>query len=210
MGMSVSPGAAQPCRRSRPPRYRPHRGGPGVEIGTNRHMDGTHPNGLVSGNRASYWNRVLSTNSPVVSTPSRRASPGRCQTKSWCNSSASPQASNPSESPPDYWDHPSAPSETARGRSREPPVLRAVVLILDPSKAIAEAGIRPVFHAAKPQTLHERLDILGDRRPRAWDAQRRSPPQVKADGRGCGYRASRSPGSPGSSRAHAPPGRADR
>ena len=36
----------------------------------------------------------------------------------------------------------------AAGRG-EPPVLRAVVLILDPSKAIAEAGIRPVFHAAE-------------------------------------------------------------
>src|SRR6266853_3540452 len=43
------------------------------------------------------------------------------------------------------------PHPAGRG---EPPVLRLIVLILEPAKAIPEAGIRPVLHAAKPQALH--------------------------------------------------------
>ena len=95
-------------RRERQPGEQPNRGGDlclhdiahvavdmGVEIRTNRLMDVTHTERLVVREDGLILERRVEQKLPAVSTPSRCASPGRCQTTSWCSSRPRPQAANP-------------------------------------------------------------------------------------------------------------------
>ena len=137
-------------------------------------MDRTHPErlgireqGLILEPRVEY--------SPVVSTPSRRVSPGRYDDDILVQLQSKAPGIEARGKVHEIMGSSQRPVGTAHHRSPRAASVPSGSMILEPGKAIAEAGIRPVFHAAKPQTLDKRLDILGGRWPRAWDPQRRDP-----------------------------------